>query len=318
MKPDTLPRVKTFGDQKRRLAVLGAPSNLGLKPYDEDGRPRRVNEAPMAYRDLGLIDRLDALDLGDVEAPPYRDFKRPAGVPRNEEEIATYSRALAGRVSAAVADGYFTIVLGGDCSILLGTLLGLRPHGPCGLAFVDGHFDFADPSTSGTGGVAGMDLALAVGRGGRLARLDGPEPLVREGDVASIGRRDPEEPQSGPYSLRETEILDLPYETIHERGVDWAAAATLERLARPDLKGFWIHVDADVLDSAILPAVDSPEPGGFGIDELADFLTPLVQHPHALGLQVTIYDPGLDPDRTCAARMVDLFEKVFQKTDVTP
>lgn len=293
-----------------RLAVLGAPSNLGLKPYDEDGRPRRVSEAPRVYRELGLIEHLGAVDLGDVEAPPYHDFKRPAGRPRNEEEIAAYSRALAGRVSEAVADGYFTIVLGGDCSILLGTLLGLRPHGRCGLAFVDGHFDFADPSTSGTGGAAGMDLALAVGRGGRLARLDGPEPLVREEDVASIGRRDPEEPQTGPYSLSATEILDLPYETIRERDTDWAAAAALERLARPDLKGFWIHVDADVLDSAILPAVDSPEPGGFGIDELAGLLAPLVEHPHALGLQVTIYDPGLDPDRACGARMIDLFGKL--------
>jgi arginase len=295
---------------KRKPAILGAPSNLGLKPYDENGRPRRVNEAPMVYRDLGLIERLGARDLGDVEAPPYRDFERPAGRPRNEEGIAAYSRALAGRVSEAVADGHFTIVLGGDCSILLGTLLGLRPHGPCGLAFVDGHFDFADPSTSGTGGAAGMDLALAVGRGGRLAKLDGPEPLVRERDVASIGRRDPEEPQSGPYSLSATDILDLPYETIHERGTAWAAAAALERLARPDLKGFWIHVDADVLDSAILPAVDSPEPGGFGIDELAEILAPLVEHPRALGLQVTIYDPGLDPDRACGARMIDLFEKL--------
>lgn len=299
-------------NREKSLAVLGAPSNLGLKPYDGDGRPRRVNEAPRVYRELGLIERLGAVDLGDVEAPAYRDFERPAGRPRNEEEIAAYSRALAGRVSEAVADGHFTIVLGGDCSILLGTLLGLRPHGRCGLAFVDGHFDFADPSTSGTGGAAGMDLALAVGRGGRLARLGGPEPLVLEGDVASIGRRDPEEPQTGPYSLSATEILDLPYETIRERGTAWAAAAALERLARPDLKGFWIHVDADVLDSAILPAVDSPEPGGLGIVELADLLKPLVEHPHALGLQVTIYDPGLDPGRVCGQRMLDLFERVFQ------
>lgn len=300
------------GNREARLAVLGAPSNLGLKPYDEDGRPRRVSEAPRVYRELGLIERLGARDLGDVEAPPYRDFERPAGRPRNEEEIAAYSRALAGRVSAAVTDGDFLLVLGGDCSILLGSLLGLRPHGPCGLAFVDGHFDFADPSISGTGGAAGMDLALAVGRGGRLARLDGPEPLVREGDVASIGRKDPEEPQEGPYSLRETAILDLPYETVRARGTAWAAAAALERLARPDLKGFWIHVDADVLDPAVMPAVDSPAPGGFRIAELADFLKPLVQHPHALGLQLTIYDPGLDPDRVCAGRMLDLFGRVFR------
>lgn len=304
--------MKSHG-KTRPLHLLGAPSNLGLKPYDDDGRPRRVNEAPRVYRELGLAERLGAVDLGDVEAPRYRDLVRPPGGIRNEKEIEDYSRALAERVSAATQEGAFTLVLGGDCSILLGSLLGLQSHAPFGLAFVDGHFDFASPATSGTGGVAGMDLALAVGRGGRLAQLAGPEPLVREADVAAVGRKDPEEPQSGPGSLSETAILDLPYDTIQERGIGWTSAAVLERLARPDLKGFWIHVDADVLDPDVLPAVDSPAEGGLaGIAELAELLKPLVEHPNALGLQVTIYDPGLDPERTCASRMVGLLESIFR------
>jgi arginase len=270
-----------------------------------------VDQAPRIYRELGLVERLGARDLGDVEAPPYRDFERPAGGTRNEEEIAVYSRALAGRTAAAIEDGGFALILGGDCSILLGTLLGLHTRGPCGLAFVDGHYDFATPVISGTGGAAGMDLALAVGRGGVLARLAGPAPLVREGDVAAIGHKDPDELLYGPHSLRHSAVLDLPYETVRDLGTAAAAASALERLARPDLKGFWIHVDADVLDPAVMPAVDSPEPGGLGLDDLAALLTPLARHPRALGLQVTVYDPGLDPDRVCAKRLVDLFERVF-------
>jgi len=292
------------------LAVLGAPSNLGLKPYD-DGRPRRVDEAPQVYRDLGLIERLGARDLGDVEAPPYVDFDRPPGGTRNEAAIAAYSRTLAGRVAAAVEDGHFPLVLGGDCSILLGTLLGLRSHGPCGLAFVDAHCDFATNAISGTGGAAGMDLALAVGRGGLLAHL-AETPLLREEDAVVIARKDDaDEPFYGPHSLTLSAVLDLPYKAIRERGAAWAADAALARLDRPDLKGFLIHMDADVLDPAVMPAVDSPEPGGLGIAELAALLAPLVRHPRALGLQVTVYDPGLDPDRVCAARLVDLFERVF-------
>jgi arginase len=294
----------------KTLAILGAPSNLGLKPYD-DGRPRQVNEAPRVYRELGLIERLGARDLGDVAAPPYADFNRPPGGTRNEAAIAGYSRSLAERVAVAGEGEDFLIVLGGDCSILLGTLLGLRSRGPCGLAFVDGHCDFATPDVSGTGGVAGMDLALAVGRGGMLSRLAGPDPLVREGDVVAIGHKDPEEPRYGPHSLSDSAVLDLPYEDVRGRGMAWAAATALERLDRPDLQGFWIHVDADVLDPAVMPAVDSPEPDGLGIAELAALLVPLARHPRALGLQVTVYDPGLDPDRACAARLVDLFERVF-------
>jgi hypothetical protein len=52
---------------------------------------------------------------------------------------------------------------------------------------------------------------------------------------------------------------------------------------------------------------------GFGptIEELVDLLTPLVRHPRALGLEPTIYDPGLDPDRSCATRLVSLLENVL-------
>ena len=93
------------------------------------------------------------------------------------------------------------------------------------------------------------------------------------------------------------------------------AAAALERLTLPgsseEPRGFWIHLDADVINPIFMAAVDSPEPGGPAIEELVDLLTPLVRHPRALGLELTIYDPGLDPDRSCATRLVSLLEHVF-------
>ena len=70
-------------------------------------------------------------------------------------------------------------------------------------------------------------------------------------------------------------------------------------------------MDADVINPTVMPAVDSPEPGGPAIKELEGLLTPLVRHPRALGLELTIYDPGLDPDRSCATRLVSLLENVL-------
>ena len=82
-------------------------------------------------------------------------------------------------------------------------------------------------------------------------------------------------------------------------------------MASPGVKGFWIHLDADVLNPAVMPAVDSPEPGGPMPDELVDLLSPLVNHPRALGLDLTIYDPALDPDRSCARQLVSLLEALL-------
>ena len=94
------------------------------------------------------------------------------------------------------------------------------------------------------------------------------------------------------------------------RGFAGAAADALARLTSPALAGFWIHLDADVLNPTDMPAVDSPESGGPTAREIVALLAPLVHHPRALGLELTIYDPALDPDRSCAARLVTLLETV--------
>jgi arginase len=95
------------------------------------------------------------------------------------------------------------------------------------------------------------------------------------------------------------------------RGTDLAVRTALERLTRPGLVGFWIHLDADVLDPTVMPAVDSPDPGGLSLDTVAELLLPLVRHPKSLGLELTIYDPGLDPDGSCARRLAALLECVL-------
>jgi arginase len=66
-----------------------------------------------------------------------------------------------------------------------------------------------------------------------------------------------------------------------------------------------------VLDPGVLPAVDSPEPGGLTLEELAALLRPLVRHPSALGLELTIYDPALDHDGSSASRLTALLESVL-------
>jgi arginase len=286
----------------RPVAVLGAPSSIGIKPYD-DGRQRRLDLAPGALRAQGLVARLGARDLGDVAPPPYEDFARRGLRPRNEAAVGEYSRALAARVAAATAGGSFALVLGGDCSILLGCLLGARSAGPIGLAYVDAHGDFAAPEESPTGSVAAMGLALAVGRGDSpLASLAAEGPLVAPEAVALLGRRDPAEPSHA--ALAASAILDLPHTAVRQRGPAAAARAALDRLeALPG--GFWVHLDADLFDPTEIAAVDTPEPDGLHAAEVVELLAPLARHPRALGMEVTIYDPSLDPERQGAAVLAD-------------
>lgn len=300
----------------RPIVIVGAPSSIGIRPY-EDGTARRLDLAPGALRSQGLVERLSARDLGDVVPGPYRDYERTPGRVRNEAEVAAYSRALAARVCAAAADGSFVVVLGGDCSIVLGCVLGLRQAsgGRVGVAYVDAHADYATPEESYTGSAASMCLGLAAGRGDTvLARLTGDAPLVGASDIVLIGRSDQhEDGHYGDGGPGAQPLLDLSLAVVRERGPAAVARTALERLTRPEVDGFWIHVDADVLDPAIMPAVDSPEAGGLRLDELSDLLAPLVSHPRALGVELTIYDPALDPEGACAARLADLLERVLRQ-----
>jgi arginase len=296
------------------IAIVGAPTSIGIKPYD-DGRARRLDLAPHVLRALGIVERFGAEDLGDVVPPAYRDFvKPPNNAVRNEREVESFSRELAGRIASALRSKRFPLVLGGDCSVVLASLLGARMAGRSrvGLLYVDAHGDFASPQESRSGSAASMCLSLAVGRGdSTLARLDGGRPLVAPEDVAIILRRDDDEPYYGQDAIRALPILDITDESVRDAGIESTAAAALERVAPPELDGFWIHVDADAIDPREVPAVDSPTPGGLGIADMAALLLPFVRHPKALGLELTIYDPELDPERTSAARLVDLLQRTL-------
>jgi arginase family enzyme len=164
----------------RSIAIVGAPSSIGIRPYDT-GEARHLDRAPDMLRQLGIVERLGGIDLGDVTPPAYRDYARPLGRARNEQEVLAFCMSLANRVAMAAAQERFVVLLGGDCSIVLGALLGTKRSvgGPVGLAYVDAHADFATPEESQTGSVASMCLGLAVGRGDtQLARIGGQDPLV--------------------------------------------------------------------------------------------------------------------------------------------
>jgi arginase len=276
-----------------RFAVIEAPSILGL-------RPTGVDTLPEALLNEGLIDRLQARHAGRVVPKSSYDFERDsATLTLNANGIASYSRVLADAVGGVLDRGEFPVVLGGDCSILLGDLLALKRRGRYGLLFIDGHADFYNPEANPNGEAASMDLALATGRGPDvLTNIEGLRPLVNDEDVVVFGYRDAEEQEQYGSQPLPPELMALDLHRIRRRGLETTArdaAAHLTRERGP-ASGFWIHVDADVLDDAIMPAVDYRLPGGLSWQELTSAIRIAMESRRAVGLEVTIYNPKLDPN----------------------
>jgi arginase len=288
------------------IALVGAPSNLGLAP-PAPGKEPGARRMAACLRELGLRERLGAWDAGEVAAPRYSPQRDEATGIRNARAIADYSVALAAAVDAQLTADRFPLVVGGDCSILLGCLLGLRPRGRHALVFVDGHQDLQTPSVSRTGGAAGMDLALAVGVGPRmLSALGGDAPLVSAADVALLGPRDNPAWYTGDAVQRARDAMHVRYlHALRRTGMSAAGDDVAAFALGSGAQGTWIHLDVDVLDDAVMPAVDSRQPDGLSYDELEALLRPALETGGVVGMDVTIYDPDRDPDGTAGRALVD-------------
>ena len=253
----------------------------------------------------GLLEGLpNVQSAGSITVPPYVTVRDPETGVLNPDGIRAFSHLLAERMGFTLDLGRFPVVLGGDCSILLGTTLALRRRGRFGLFFLDGHADFYTPEAEPTGEVASMELALVTGRGpAALADLEGLRPLVRESDVVVFGYRDAESAaEFGSPDVRETAMQVFDLAQVRRLGAAAAARDGLSALEATGVEGFWIHLDADVLADDVMPAVDYRMPDGLSIEELTEVLRVVLASPLATGLEVTIYNPTFDDAERSAAR----------------
>jgi arginase len=289
-----------------RYAVVEAPSVLGLWPSGVEGLPD-------ALLDRGLAGRLRARRAGRVPTLPFVAVRdEPTGL-LNPQAIRVFSGRLADAVGGVLARGEFPLVLGGDCSILLGCLLALRRSGHAGLLFMDGQADFYQPEAEPKGEAASMDLALATGRGPAVVTdLEGRGPLVRDEDVVVVGYRDRQDAARHGSQPLPPSITAIDLDSLRDEGADGAAGRAIDLLTRPAApERFWIHLDVDVLDDELMPCVDYRMPGGLSWQELATVLGRAVASDRAAGLDVTIYNPTLDPLGTAAQRLVDTLVEVL-------
>jgi arginase len=287
-----------------QFAIIDAPSILGL-------RPTGVQYLPEALKAAGLMKKLKAKYAGRVLSLSYNPQRDKSTLLLNPDTIKAFSLQLAGKVISVLNKKQFPIVLGGDCSILIGNLLALRQIGSSsssryGLFFIDGHADFYQPEASLTGEVADMDLAIVSGRGPDiLSDIEGLKPLVLDQDVVVFGCRDRDQAASyGSQDVYKTNMHIFDLEKVLTLGIRHAASLAIEKLMNDDLAGFWIHLDADVLDDAIMPAVDYRLDGGLSFSDLSELLKILLGSGCAVGMDITIFNPLLDVDGSITRRFI--------------
>jgi arginase len=105
-------------------------------------------------------------------------------------------------------------------------------------------------------------------------------------------------------NVHETNVHVFDLEQVRKSGISRAASLAIEKLMKDDLVGFWIHLDVDVLDEGIMPAVDYHLEGGLCFSDLSELLKIMLGSGHAVGMDITILNPDLDVDGSITRRFV--------------
>jgi len=287
---------------KRKVAVIGATLDLGA------GR-RGVDMGPSAIRYAGLAARIadlghEYVDLGNVETAVAEAIAVADEHARFLPQIKETCERVARLVERTVRDGFLPVVLGGDHSVALGTLAGLREvHGPGGAIWIDAHGDLNSPETSPSGNVHGMVLAAALGLAGDRFFEDGwGLPALAPGRVALISVRALDDGER--KLLRELDARVFTMSDVDRLGVERAVREALAHVAGP---GF-VHVslDMDAVDPDVAPGVGTPVRGGLSYREAHLALELVAESGLASSLDVVEVNPILDRENETGKLAVEL------------
>lgn len=293
------------------LEIIHAPFNLGLKAVSPGHIPG-VDKLPGALLKHGFHAIINPAEIIIVESPDYQSDIDPQSGIRNADQIVKYSKQLSVAVHTSVNEGHFPLVIGGDCSILIGCSHALKQLGRFGLFFIDGHTDYMPLSLSATKAAAGMDLSIATGNGHKkLTDINGLSPYIREEDALAFGNRCYDAAYVQQILDSAIEYFDL--DAIRSKGIPAILDHFIKKQQQNTCKGFWIHLDVDVLDDEWMPCVDSRQTGGLQYAELKQVLQMLLQHKLVIGIDITILDPDLDPEGKYTQQFVNEIAPLFSR-----
>ncbi|QNK63989.1 arginase family protein [Pedobacter sp. PAMC26386] len=295
-----------------KLIIVEVPTNLGLIEPGRGIEPG-VKYLPDWLRKHGFFDQLKSAAVYKIQPAGYAmEIDAETGV-RNADKIIECANKQADLLTPLLREGYFPLIIGGDCSMLIGNALAFKELGNYGLFFLDGHTDFMLPEHSQTKAAAGMDLAITTGTGhDRLTNINGLKPYFKENEVWCAGNREFTDDYDD--AVKKTSIHYYPLPMLR-KNIEQCVNDFLRMTEDKNLDGFFIHLDVDVLNDDLMPAVDSRHPGGLSYDELRRILVPLLLSNKASGMELGILDPELDQEGKYTRPFVVQMRKIFQEVD---
>jgi arginase len=276
----------------RPLAVVGVPSGAGACGVGQE-------QTPAAMRRAGLIGLLgdvgfDTSDLGDSAVVPWHpDRVKPRA--QNLNEVVEVVRGTTSRVADALRDREQTVlVLGGDCTVGIGTIAGARAAvGDLAVAYFDLHSDLNTPASARDGALDWMALGHMLALEGSepaLVAAAGPVPVLEASQVVLFAHSQSDATRFERGEIERLELARIPLEDVRNNA-ESAARHALELLAgRSDR--YVIHLDVDVVDFTDAPLSEHPSRNtGLKLNEMLSALRILASAPGLVALTLAELNP---------------------------
>jgi arginase len=288
---------------ERQVALIGAPLDLGAGRRGVDMGPSAIRYAELAEHlseKLGIVTE----DLGNVEAPVAEAVASDNERARFLSQILQLCDRVATLVAEAARDGKTPLVLGGDHSVALGSLVGMAEvHGPGGVVWVDAHGDLNTPETSPSGNVHGMVLAAALGLAGdAFAYDDWKLPAIESGKLALVGIRSLDAAERELLGRLDAKVFTM--SEIDRLGIELCMRDALEHAGG----GSFLHVsfDMDAVDPEYAPGVGTPVRGGLSYREAHLAMEIVAEAGTADSFDVVEVNPVLDRENATGKLAVEL------------
>ena len=275
-------------------------------PYDSGHRGLRMGAGPEALLDSGLVETL----RGDghtvhVQLAELNQDQWQAEIESSFELM----RMLAGAVSQAREAGRFPIVLAGNCNTAVGTIAGLGADSVA-VTWFDAHADFNTPETTTSGFLDGTAVAIISGRCWTQLALTVPGfSPVRDDRICLIGTRDID-------SLESALLDDSSVTVVAPRHLRESLPGAL-RAMNEHAEYVYLHLDLDVLDSAVAAANQYAVPDGLSMPDMDYCLSRIGKVFRVAAVSLTAYDPIADKNGAAAKAAVALIRTAARVAQAT-
>lgn len=289
------------------------PLDLGASRHGSD-------MGPSAVRLAGIKEKLESLghktfehtDIFKVEAQEYQETGNPKA--KYLKPIVKACESLAGQVEKIADAGDFPLVIGGDHSVVLGSLAGLsaaarKKNERIGVLYVDAHGDFNDTETTPSGNVHGECLSASAGIGlSELTNLYFDGRKVDPKDICFVGCRDLDEGEK--VLMKKAGVTVFTMSDIDRQGFSSVVKKVIDFFnEHADI----IHVsfDMDVLDPMFAPGTGIPLPGGLTNREALLLMEEIASTGKVRSAEIVEVNPILDVRNQTALLAVSIAARLL-------